>query len=119
MPFISITTNVTLTPHHEVRIKSEAARIMNDIAGKPEEWLMIAIHPATLLFFQGTSDPRTAYVEIKYVGAFAADVKEKIVKGLTQLIQDEIGASPERLYIHFAGSSAAEWAWSGTMLSCT
>jgi len=119
MPFISITTNVTLTTHHEVRIKTEAARLMTDIAGKPEEWLMIAIHPATLLFFQGTSDPRTAYVEIKYVGAFAAEIKEKLVKGMAKLMQDEMGVSPDRLYVHFAGSSAADWAWSGTMLSCT
>ncbi|MCX7003736.1 MAG: phenylpyruvate tautomerase MIF-related protein [bacterium] len=119
MPFISITTNVTLTTQHEVRIKSETARIMNDIAGKPEEWLMIAIQPATLLFFQGTSDPRTAYVEIKYIGAFAAELKEKIVKGIAKLLQEEIGVSPDRLYVHYAGSSAADWAWSGTMLSCT
>ncbi len=119
MPFISITTNVTLTTQHEVRIKSEAARVMNDIAGKPEEWLMIALHPGTLLFFQGASDPRTAYIEIKYVGAFAAEVKEKIVKGIAKLMQEEVGVSPDRLYIHFAGSSAADWAWSGTMLSCT
>lgn len=119
MPFLRITTNVALTTGHEVRLKSEAARLMNDIAGKPEEWLMVAIHPSTLLFFQGTSDARTAYVEIKYVGNFSAEVKERLAKGLAKVLQEEIGVTPDRLYLHFVGSSAADWAWSGTMLSCT
>jgi len=116
MPYISITTNTHLTTNQHVQIKSTAARIMQEHAGKAEEWLMVAMHPAALIFFQGSSDARLAYVEIRYVGAFPPDVKERISKAFATLLHDTIGVPADKLYVQFVGSNASDWAWSGALL---
>jgi phenylpyruvate tautomerase PptA (4-oxalocrotonate tautomerase family) len=115
MPYVSIVTNAELTAEAEKRIKASITRVMEDVAKKPEQWLMIAIQSSQPMFFQGSGDTRTAFVEIKYIGAFPSDVKLQIVKALGKSLHDAAGISADKFYVHFEGSPATEWGWSGSM----
>ena len=115
MPFVSVMTNQKVSAKQETEIKSAVGRILKDVAGKPEEWLMVALSGGHPIFFKGARDTACAMIEIKYLGAFTADQKKKITIELCTLMSATCGVPPEALYVAFSSFDANNWGWNNAM----
>ncbi len=116
MPYVEVVTNAKLNTAAEVAIKTGLARLLNDIAGKDEQWLMVRIASQQEMFFKGSSDIHNAFVEIRYVGSFTTSVKQKLAQGIAELMNEAGKIPSDKLYVHFAGGSGADWGWKGELL---
>ena len=68
MPYIDMTTSVSVSSRKEQVIKEKMGRAIELIPGKTESWLMINFHDHAAMYFNGTDDP-CAILEIKVFGA--------------------------------------------------
>ncbi|MCX7847058.1 MAG: phenylpyruvate tautomerase MIF-related protein [bacterium] len=116
MPYVEVITNAKLNTAAEVAIKAGLGRLLYEIAGKDEQWLMVRIVSEEELFFKGSSDTHNAFVEIRYVGSFTSSVKQKLTQAIGQLLQETAKIQPDKLYVHFVGGSGSDWGWKGELL---
>ncbi|GHU74040.1 hypothetical protein AGMMS49992_14410 [Clostridia bacterium] len=79
MPFISITTNQTLTIPAKSKLKSEAGRLISIIPTKSEAHLMVSIADAQYMTFGGTEKP-CAFIAVHLYTAAPQDSKRKFVE---------------------------------------
>ena len=116
MPYVEVVTNAKLNTAAEVAIKAGMGRLLNEIAGKDEQWLMVRIASQQVMFFKGSSDTHNAFVEIRYVGSFTTMVKQKLTQGIGQLLYETAKIPADKVYVHFAGGSGTDWGWKGELL---
>lgn len=57
------------------------------------------------------------YIEVKVAGELKKDQKERIVKGITDLMQEVAGKPPEATYVVIQEISRENWAKKGKLLS--
>lgn len=117
MPYVDVITNAKLNTAAEVAIKAGIGRLLYEVAGKEEQWLMVHIASQEELFFKGSNDTHNAYVEIKYVGSFTTAVKQKLAHGIAELLADAAKIPQDKIYVHFVGSTGADWAYRGELLA--
>ncbi len=116
MPYVEVVTNAKLNTAAEVAIKAGIAKLLYEIAGKDEQWLMVRIASEEEMFFKGSSDAHNGFVEIRYVGSFTTGVKQKLAQGIAQLLYEAAKIPADKLYVHFAGGSGADWGYKGELL---
>jgi len=54
-----------------------------------------------------------AFVDVRSIGGLSGDVNARLSQQICQLLQTSLGISPDRVYLNFAGVSAANWGWNG------
>lgn len=116
MPYVEVVTNAKLNTAAEVAIKAGLGKLLNEVAGKDEQWLMVRIASQQVMFFKGSSDTHNAFVEIRYVGTFTTTVKQKLAQGIAQLLYETAKIPMDKLYVHFVGGSGADWGLKGELL---
>lgn len=109
MPYLSIQTNLALTDNQSRELLENASRTVATMLGKPESYVMIAIHAANPIMFAGSTDP-AAYLELKSLG-LPETATADFSRTLCDLIGSELGVAAERTYIEFAGPKRQMWGW--------
>ena len=112
MPFVSLTTN---SPDIETRKDSLLERLSVAVAGmlgKPERFVMVKIEHNRDMRFGGSNKP-LAYVELKSIGLPAEQAKTFSAK-LCQLVADEVGVFPDRVYIELTDAPRHLWGWNSS-----
>ena len=113
MPLLKIQSNQSVEPAAAEQLISTASRLVADQLGKPERYVMVALEPPILMSFAGSTDP-LAYLELKSIG-LPQDKTPALSKALCDLVQEQLGIDPGRVYIEFADAPRAMWGWnSGT-----
>ena len=110
MPFINIKTNATVSADKEENIKTAMGQAITAIPGKSESWLMVGIEPEYKLWFKGTSDP-AAMVQVSIYGTADRSAKNKLTGKISEIIGDELGISPSRIYVSY--TDIPDWGWNG------
>ena len=110
MPFINIKTNAAVSADKEENIKSAMGQAITAIPGKSESWLMVGIEPEYKLWFKGTSDP-AAMVQVSIYGTADRSAKNKLTGKISEIIGDELGISPSRIYVSY--TDIPDWGWNG------
>ena len=110
MPFINIKTNAAVSAEKEDSIKSAMGQAITAIPGKSESWLMVGIEPEYKLWFKGTSDP-AAMVNVSIYGTADRSAKNKLTGKISEIIGDELGISPSRIYVSY--TDIPDWGWNG------
>ena len=110
MPFINIKTNAAVTSDKEESIKSAMGQAITAIPGKSESWLMVGIEPEYKLWFKGTKDP-AAMVQVSIYGTADRSAKNKLTGKISEIIGDELGISPSRIYVSY--TDIPDWGWNG------
>ena len=110
MPFVNVKTNAAVSAEKEENIKSALGQAITAIPGKSEGWLMVGIEPEYKLWFKGTSDP-AAMVSVAIYGSADRAAKNKLTGKISEILGDELGISPSRIYVSFA--ETADWGWNG------
>ena len=110
MPFINIKTNAAVSADKEESIKTAMGQAITAIPGKSESWLMVGIEPEYKLWFKGTSDP-AAMVQVSIYGTADRSAKNKLTGKISEIIGNELGISPSRIYVSY--TDIPDWGWNG------
>jgi phenylpyruvate tautomerase PptA (4-oxalocrotonate tautomerase family) len=112
MPLVSLTTNSPDIETRKAALLERLSRTVADMLGKPERFVMVKVEYNRDMRFAG-SDAPLAYVELKSIG-LPADGTKAFSADLCQLIADEIGVFPDRIYIEFTDAPRHFWGWNSS-----
>ena len=108
MPLINVRTSISIL--HPDELLSGLSKKLSELTGKPEGYVMTSLESSAQMTFAGNSDP-CCFVEIKSIGALSPAHMSKV---LSEYIYQEIGISPDRIYIQFEDVQAKNWGWNST-----
>lgn len=111
MPFINVTTNAELNKGRELKLKTALGEAITALPGKSEAWLMIAVHPHTVMYFKGTND-LCAMIEVNLYGTQAAAAKKELTRRVTKAVFDELKVPPDRIYVSYR--ETPDWGLNGS-----
>ncbi|MBQ8968063.1 phenylpyruvate tautomerase MIF-related protein [Ruminococcus sp.] len=110
MPFINVKTNAAVSAQKEDSIKTALGQAITAIPGKSESWLMVGFEPEYKLYFKGTADP-AAMVQVSIYGSADRSAKNKLTGKISEILGNELGISPSRIYVSYA--ETPDWGWNG------
>ena len=67
MPYLSITTNASLSPDSEAALAAASSKSLAAGLGKPEAYVMVSVHSVRTLRFAGSDEP-AAFLDLKSIG---------------------------------------------------
>ncbi len=111
MPYLQIQTNIDITPSQQAALLTSASKAVSQALGKPENYIMVALHPNTPMLFAGTDKP-AAYLELKSIGLSAQDTPA-LSQTLCAFIEETLKIPKDRVYIEFINIEGAMWGWDG------
>ncbi len=111
MPYLKLQTNQTLTGEEKIGLCKITSECIAESLNKSEKYVMVTIQSDQIMTFAGTNEA-CAYIELKSIELPRDRVSELSTK-LCNMIQRNVGAAPERIYIEFTDSSRDMWGWDG------
>lgn len=112
MPYVHCLTSSTPDAGAEERFKSGAAAALGEVAGKPEQYLFVALQGGQTLFLRGKRG-RGAVIRISLVGALGKAQKKELAGRFCRLCRDTLSAAEEDVYVIFEEVQGENWGWSG------
>lgn len=113
MPMLALQTSARLSNQQRYNLLAPLSKILAEGLGKPERFVMISISEAAMLM-SGAEAP-AAYVDIRSIGGLDAEVNRKLSGQICALLQQQLGITPDRVYLGFTNVSGENWGWdSGT-----
>lgn len=110
MPYLKIQTTEELL--HADQLTGKASRLIAEILGKPEKYVMVTLEETAQMIFGGSSEP-SVFCELKSIGLPGTQTKE-ISEKLCSFIAEETGVPIDRIYIEFANAERHMWGWNGS-----
>jgi phenylpyruvate tautomerase PptA (4-oxalocrotonate tautomerase family) len=112
MPFLKIATNQPLEQERMSELLKHTSESVATILGKSERYVMISIEHNPQMLFAGSNEA-LAYLELKSIG-LPDDQTKQISNALCQLMEQQLGVSPERVYIEFSAAERHQWGWNSS-----
>ena len=97
---------------HGTSVGMFAAKIVAETIGKPEQYVMVTLNPASLLM-SGKSD-QAAFVDVRSIGGLNGEVNRSLAQKVSRLLQESLGIAPDRVYFNFTDVKASNWGWNGS-----
>lgn len=110
MPTLSITSNVDI--HAPDTLAVQASKLVADMLGKPEMYVMVLVKPSCTLYFDGNNNP-AALLSLQSLGLPEAQIKSYSEK-LCGFINQHLKIPTDRIYIHFESPERNHWGWNNT-----
>ena len=112
MPFVSVTTNQSLSPSDKAELLSEISFNCAEILGKSEDYVMVRLNLGESLFFAGTEE-QAIFTELFSIGLSALDVPT-LSCALCKFLSERLGVTPKRIYLNFRDVPRGMWGWNGS-----
>ncbi|MFA5562024.1 MAG: phenylpyruvate tautomerase MIF-related protein [Eubacteriales bacterium] len=112
MPYIQTLVNIPLPVEKERRLKALFGQAIAIFPGKTERWLMLHFAPEQTLYFAGTDEAPTAYLEVSLLGQTTREACEAFTARVCAILKDELQIPPDRVYIKY--HEAVHWGYNGT-----
>lgn len=110
MPYMYITTNVTVDEHTAELIKKQMGHAIEAIRGKSEQWLAVRVEGDAALWFAGTDEP-AAVVQTGIYGSADHDEYESLTGRICEILDGVLSIDPARIYVQYAETEY--WGWNG------
>jgi phenylpyruvate tautomerase PptA (4-oxalocrotonate tautomerase family) len=110
MPVLKILSNESFLKTDELLKKT--SKLLSELLGKPEKYIMISLEENPDMIFGGTNDP-LFYIELKSIGLPRSRTKE-ISKRLCEFLTQETDIPASRMYIEFSDADGSMWGWNGS-----
>jgi len=108
MPLLTIESNVECHSTLLSKLSYEVATLL----GKPESYVMVKYQHNQNMLFAG-SDEAVAFLQLKSLG-LPDNVTKDYSAALCSLISNEMGITPERIYIEFSAPERYHWGWNSS-----
>src|SRR5690349_22130188 len=112
MPLLKLTTSTPPKPENAAMLAS-LSRLVAELLGKPESYMMTAIEHPTAMTFGGTTEP-TCFVELKNVGRFRPELTKRLSEEICARLSSGLGVKADRIYIEFADADGYLWGHDGS-----
>ncbi|WP_027624157.1 phenylpyruvate tautomerase MIF-related protein [Clostridium lundense] len=113
MPYINSTITLKLSEEKKENIKTKLGKIISEIPGKSEEWLMVGFNDNHTLYFRGEKKEKAAFVQVQICGSTDRKYKNKVTESICTLLQQELSISKDNIYVTF--QEIQDWGWNGTL----
>ncbi len=100
MPFIDVKTSVKVDEAKKTTIENKLTESITLLPGKTANYFMCAVEDNVSMMFHGDKEP-TAFVEVKIYGKSTRAAYEALTGRICDILNDEIGVSPEYCYVKF------------------
>ena len=110
MPYINLTTAVSIPDTLAVSLKERLADAITLIRGKSEEWLMINLNGDAKMYFKGLDTP-SAMLEIAIFGSASDGEYRALTAECCSIAGELLGISPDRVYVKYTEHD--RWGWNG------
>ena len=111
MPFIHTITNCTVTAEQERLLREAFGRAIEQIPGKSEHWLMLALSDHTRMAFRGQTDGALAMLEVSIFGEAEDEALNRLTRALTDEVHRTLGIPTDGIYIKY--TSTSHWGYDG------
>ncbi len=111
MPYLMLQTNIEIPQKEIAPLLKTISETVAKALGKPESYVMVALHDGTPMLFAGNDDP-TAYLELKSLG-LPDTLTSALSRTLCGLIEQQLEIDQDRIYIEFSNPADHLWGWNG------
>jgi phenylpyruvate tautomerase PptA (4-oxalocrotonate tautomerase family) len=111
MPLLKLETTVMLADDKKKALLASLSKIVAGTIGKPEQYVMVVISPATILMSGKPGD--AAFVDLRSIGGLNDDVNRQVAQKVGALLKESLGVPPDRIYLNFTDGPAGNWGWNG------
>jgi phenylpyruvate tautomerase len=112
MPLLRLETSASIPDEKRYALLASLSGIVSETIGKPEQYVMVCINPAAIRM-SGESGP-AAFVDVRSIGGLSREVNRKLSEKVCSILHEDLGVPPERTYLNFVDTAAANWGWSGS-----
>jgi len=112
MPYINLEISKKLDSMQKEELKEKLAEVLLQEGEKPEEYFMFSLKENSEMWFRGKKS-EAIYIDLKYVGTFSLQQKEKITERASYILKEITGIIPENIYITFQELAGENWGNSG------
>ena len=109
MPLIEINTSFKSIVEIDL-LQKEISKIVADLTGKPENYVMTMIQSDTLMTFAGSDEP-CCFIKLKSIGSLNPS---KMSKSLCDLIASKTNIRTNRIYVEFVDVKATNWGFNSS-----
>tara|TARA_Y100001968_G_scaffold44607_1_gene34721 strand:- start:332 stop:673 length:342 start_codon:yes stop_codon:yes gene_type:complete len=113
MPFIQINTSSKSVLENEELLQQDISKLVADLTGKPENYVMTMIQLDNRMTFAGSTEP-CCFIKLKSIGS----LNPSFMSGpLCELIASKTNINIDRIYIEFVDVKASNWGFNGSTFS--
>ena len=109
MPFIQVNTSSQSLLESDL-LQKEISRMVADLTGKPEDFVMTMIQSNSQMTFAGSDEP-CCFIKFKSIGSLNPT---SMSKSLCQLISSKTNIKTNRIYIEFIDVKASNWGFNSS-----
>tara|TARA_B100001029_G_C14852031_1_gene334243 strand:- start:94 stop:432 length:339 start_codon:yes stop_codon:yes gene_type:complete len=109
MPFIQINTSSKSIVDNDL-LQIEISRMVADLTGKPENYVMTMIQSNSQMTFSGSDEP-CCFIKLKSIGSLNPS---SMSKSLCELIASKTNIKRNRIYIEFIDVKASNWGFNAS-----
>ena len=109
MPFIQINTSSKSLVDND-SLQTEISRMIADLTGKPETYVMTMIQSNSQMTFAGSDEP-CCFIKLKSIGSLKPS---SMSKSLCELITSKTNIKTNRIYIEFIDVKASNWGFNSS-----
>ncbi len=113
MPFIRLETTERVPPDQRASLCAALSRLCSDAVGKPEAYVMAAVHDQVTMIHAGAPGP-AAFVEVRSIGGLSAKVNRALAEKVCRLVGETLRIPGERVYLNMADVAADHWGHDGS-----
>ena len=104
MPFIQINTSSKSVLDNDL-LQKEISKLVAELTGKPENYVMTMIQSGTQMTFAGSDEP-CCFIRLKSIGSLNPSTMSK---SLCELISSKTNIKTNRIYVEFFDVQASNW----------
>ena len=109
MPFIQINISSKSVVEND-SLQKEISKMIADLTGKPESYVMTMIQSNSLMTFAGSDEP-CCFIKLKSIGSLSPS---SMSKSLCKLIASKTNIKTNRIYIEFFDVKASNWGFNNS-----
>ena len=109
MPFIQISTSSKSLIDNDL-LQKEVSKMVADLTGKPEKYVMTMIQSDSNMTFAGSEEP-CCFIKLKSIGSLNPALMSK---SLCELITSKTNIKTDRIYIEFIDVKASNWGFNSS-----
>ncbi len=109
MPFVQINTSAKSNLDSGL-LQKEISKLVADMTGKPENYVMTMVQSNTQMTFAGSDEP-CCFVMLKSIGSLNPTSMSKC---LCDLIESKTNIKANRIYIEFSDIEASNWGFNNS-----
>lgn len=112
MPLLKLETTAVLSEAKQNVLLPALSKLVAEGIGKPEQYVMVTIHQLPMQMSGKAGD--AAFVDIRSIGGLSGDVNCRLAQRVCELLKEQLGVSPDRVYLNFTDVKAGSWGWKGS-----